>query len=331
MPNSKQNPVKIRILKLLLFPAVIFLLQWLVGTYIRVPLDGEDTNFENIQRLNTYMTRPLDVLYFGDSTVWYCPETDTDKRSIDRMLRSMIPHLKLGCITNAAYQADVYAAYCQYIVSQEKKHKPRLIVIPINMRSFSPQWDRKPQYQFEKKKIILSGGLKHAFYRPLRIFKYKFNTITDEQYWDIPVFKGRQQIGTIKQMRGNKEQLILRYMYPLTVEHRKVKSLIKIAQLLFSHKIKAVFYITPLDYETGENYLPGEFKQQVQQNVRLIQSILKENHQQLLDLSMDLSENHFAWKAKAAPNEHLNQDGRKYVARQLARQINRFMPGKMEK
>lgn len=310
-----------KILKPLLFLGIVFILQWCLGTYVGGPGEGEGVTFENLERLNRLLAHPPDVLYFGDSTIGHSPKSDTNKRPINLLLRYMVPGSRIRGLTHAAYQLDIYAAYCRYIVSLGEKHKPRVIIIPINMRSFSPHWDKRPGYQFEREKVILAGGLLHAFYRPLRILKYKFNKMTPGKYSDTPVFKGDLKIGTVKQMKGIKNQLILRYMYPLTREHRKIKSLIDIVRCLSAHGIKAVFYVTPLDYETGEKHLPGEFKAQVRENIRLVETVLNENNYRLLDLSMDIPGSYFSWERHVAPNEHMNQHGRMYVAKQLARAL----------
>ena len=120
-----------------------------------------------------------DIIYFGDSTIYTLGVGDKDKRTTSEMVEEITPCYSLGSITHAAYQMDIYLEFCRYITRQ--KQHPSFIIIPINMRSFSPEWDRRPQYQFEMEKIILRGGLLKqlllAFYKPLRVFKYNFTTI----------------------------------------------------------------------------------------------------------------------------------------------------------
>jgi len=289
---------------------IIGILQLLLGP------EAPGMTFYNLQLLNKYLERPVDVLIFSDSTDWYTADNDKDKRSISRMLKDLLPHKNVKNISHAAYHLDIYRAFCQYLV--KNKNPPELIIIPLNLRSFSPQWDMEPYYQFEKEKIILDRGVLSAFYKPLRILKVKFNKINREAYLKLPVFKGDEKIGEIRDMKGLKDQFIIKYMYPLSLEHRKIKSLLKIAGLLSSHQIDALFYITPVDYQAGEEYLPGEFIKRVTRNTGIIKDLLAQEHmsKQLLDLSLDLGSDCFAWK-KPSPNEHLNQKGRKYVAEKL--------------
>jgi hypothetical protein len=300
-----------RFVKTLLFFVIIALLQLIIG-----PHAAGDS--EHSKLLKKYLNQPMDVLIFGDSSNWYTAETDTDKRSISRMVKDLIPQYRIKSITHAAYHLGVYAALCEYIVRQ-KKH-PRVIIIPINLRSFSPEWDKEPHYQFAKEKTVLEGGLPLAFYQPLRVLKYKFDTLTRKEYLDTPVFNGHEKIGTIKQMKSKKNQFILKYMYALSRKHRKIKSLGKIPQLLSRHNITTLFYLTPIDRESGELYLPNQFTRRVKKNITLIDSLLKESGRDcyLADLSLSLKSRYFAWQKKGSVNEHLNQEGRRFVAEKLA-------------
>lgn len=306
------------IIKVTLFLLMVGILQWLVGSH------APGMSFYNLELLNKYLAQPVDILIFGDSTDWYSADGDKDKRSISRMLGDMLPGKRVKSISHAAYQLDIYGAFCEYIVRQ--KNRPRCIIIPLNLRSFSPEWDREPHYQFEKEKIILEGGLPRSFYKPLQVIKYRFNPISQAEYWETPVFKRDLEIGKIKDMKGLKNQFLLKYMYSLTGEHRKIKSLVRIARLLSSHGIAVLFYITPVDYQAGERFFPGEFKEQVSRNSTFITELLAGEGMslQLLNLSLELGSDYFAWKIPS-PNEHLNQEGRRFAAEQLLKKIFTFV------
>lgn len=311
------KPKRIFLFKPALLLLIVGLLQLLIGAYF------PEKSFKNLDLLKKYLKHPVDLLYFGDSTIWYTGGKDKDRRSIDRMLRHSLRGYRVKSITHAAYQLEVYAAFCQYIVKQKKEKHPRVIIFPINMRSFSLEWDRNPRYQFEKEKIILEGGVRLVFYKPLRVLKYKFNKINRKEYLSTPVFFGNREKGTIKEMKGIKNQFILRYMYTLTREHRKIKSLETAVELLSRHNIKFLFYITPIDYRSGERHLPGKFTKQLSRNVAFVRSLLREKGHHLLDFSQDLTSDYFAWRRrhKGLPNEHLNQEGRRYVAEKIAEQL----------
>jgi hypothetical protein len=302
--------MKKKIIKLILFFLIVSVLQLLVDRFM------PGMSFDNLVRLDKFLKKSPDILIFGDSTDWYTAEADKDKRSISMMLKKMMPQYSIVTITHPAYHPDVYAAFCQYITRQ--KNQPRIIVIPINMRCFSPEWDMNPHYQFIKERIILEGGLRRIFYKPLRVLNI-FKEVTRKEYLETPVYDGNKKIGQIKHMRGLNGQFLLKYMYSLRETHRKVRSLLKIARLLAKNHIEVIFYLTPIDYQEGERYFPGRFKKQLNHNTGFLGSLLcKES---MLDLSMDLTGDYFAWKKSGSVNEHLNQSGRRYVAEKLAKKL----------
>ncbi|MCX6580823.1 MAG: hypothetical protein NT166_11655 [Candidatus Aminicenantes bacterium] len=327
--------------KIVFFIIVLFFLQSLLTDYL---LKFEDPKLENyvfrfdqFTLLNHYLREKADIIYLGDSSIYAEGKDDSDHRTIAAMLRDMSPQYTLGSVTHAAYHIDIYLEFCKYIVREG--YRPPVIIIPINMRSFSPDWDRRPHYQYEIQKIVLKGGfLKSillAFYKPLRMFKYNFFTISQQEFMDSPVFYGHRQVGVVKDFNNSsyskysdknmKNQLIFAYMYGLSSlqRRRKLDALVETARLLKKNSIKCIFYITPIDWETGEKYLPGEFLKQLQQNTRLIVSLLSAEGVEILDISTALPAQFFYWHLY--PNEHMNQRGRMYVAEQLSSMLKRVL------
>ena len=80
-----------------------------------------------------------------------------------------------------------------------------------------------------------------------------------------------------------------------------------------------MFYITPIDMETGTRHLPEDFPAVVKQNCRLIEQRLRERGGEVIDLSHSLGPGAFSWNEY--PNEHLRQNGRCYVAKRLAQTL----------
>jgi len=319
--------------KILFFIIVLFFLQSLLTDYLLKFEDPKLKNyvfrFEELTQLNRYLREKADIIYLGDSSIYAEGKDDSDHRTIAGMLRDMAPQYSLGSVTHPAYHIDIYLEFCKYITREG--YRPPVIIIPINMRSFSPDWDRRPHYQYEIQKIVLKGGLLKtillAFYKPLRMFKYNFFTIGQKEFMDSPVFYGHRQVGKVKDFNNSsyskysdknmKNQLIFAYMYGLSPfqQHRKLKALVETARLLKKNSIKCIFYITPIDWQTGEKYLPGEFLKQLRQNTRLIVSLLSAEGVEILDISTALPPHFFYWHLY--PNEHMNQRGRMYVAEQL--------------
>ncbi|HSV43669.1 MAG TPA: hypothetical protein VLJ10_03855, partial [Candidatus Bathyarchaeia archaeon] len=149
-------------------------------------------------------------------------------------------------------------------------------------------------------------------------------------YEHTKVFNGNHYVGRVRDFDNAsyaqideekiKKKLIFRYMYLLTPQNRKVQSMLKLAQLLKENGIEAVFYITPVDFQTGLKYLGPDFFKRVSENTHLISSLLNEKSIQLLDLSFSLPSRHFTWHEDSDqlyPNEHLQFLGRMFVVKSL--------------
>ena len=96
-----------------------------------------------------------DVFLFGSSVEKYTNRNDKDKRSISEMIDSLSDKYHVESISGNAYHMDMFLALSKYII--KNLSHPKLIIVPINMRTFSPEWDKRPEYQFEKEKKILNG------------------------------------------------------------------------------------------------------------------------------------------------------------------------------
>ena len=287
-------------------------------------------SFHQLTVLEKAQKEKVDIVYFGDSSDTNYSNEDLDKRSISQMLKETLTNYSMVSISHPAYEADIFLEFCKYMVKQ--KYYPKVVIIPINMRSFSPSWDRNPGWQFEKEKTILENKLLFMFFKTIEAFdknNKRFNEITQSEFENTEVFSGEKAVGIVKDFEKHefrhyseenmKNSILYFYMFSLKNDHRKLKSLAEMAKILLENNIRPVFYITPIDYETGERYFPGEFSERLKNNVETIKSVLEENNFGVLDLSMDLKTNFFAWERY--PNEHLNEKGRKYVTERIEEMI----------
>jgi len=279
-----------------------------------------------------------DIFLFGSSVEEYADSKDKDKRSISKMINSLSNEYHVDNISGNAYQMDMFLELSKYIV--KKLSHPKLIIVPINMRTFSPEWDKRPEYQFEKEKKILNGFtfpefVEYAYRKQIPCLFSKFNPITQKDFENTFVFDGKRKVGKVKDFlieRKNikdmskyiKDGFVFHYMYRLEKEHRKLKSMIELSRILSASHIKVLFYITPVDYSKGEMYFPGRFIKRLKDNIDLINSILIDEGNQVLDLSLSLNSIFFSYEAR--PNEHLNEKGRMYVATKLNENILKLLP-----
>jgi hypothetical protein len=270
-----------------------------------------------------------DIVFFADSVNYTCAPDDRDRRSIAQMIQSHLPNVSIAALDHGSYQSVVYRLFVQELI-RHRALPPRLIV-PINMRSFSTGWQARPEYQFVKLKTLVQHDsfLFRAFYKPLAVFKaFQLIPITESQYESMPVMDGDRIAGPVSAFTGPayatysprflKNKFIYNYMYKLSRHNLFVAPFQDIARLTRNAGTNTVFVILPVDYQTGEKTLGPRFTRRLKYNVDVIKAAMADEHATVLDLSTALPASAFTWRPDLYPNEHLNETGRAYVAKQLA-------------
>lgn len=321
--------------KLAMLLLTLLILQILVGFLYPMEIPPEIVKFREL------LTNEVEILYFGDSTVWHPRGSQT----IPAMLQEYLTDRTVGEISHAAYNLDLYEYYVRGLVDAtvESNYRPALVIIPINLHSFSPEWDRRPEYQFAEEKQVLDYGITVArlFGRPWTIFGGYNSPITTEEYLSTAVYSDTMVVGTVadfEDVLGNsrleekenarfiyyqalpaegltEKMLIYYYMFPLTADHRKVQAMRNIVMLLQQAEIEVLFYITPVDTEVGDVYLGESFRRRFTANKEVILDALAEVGAPVIDLSYALEPFYFS------DTEHLHQEGKRYIAEQLVAQI----------
>lgn len=317
--------------KLLLFMAVIFTAQM---CFYRAAGMGHYSRQRGIlNKVDRQLSNGTRIFYFGDSTVIsICPE-DEDQRSLFDALQEELEDLTLAEVAHAAFSLTQYEPIMKYLARQSRG--PRLIVVPVNIRSFSTQWDLRPDWQFQKEKIFAcyDHPLFRAFYEPLTKFKapsFNLTPITMEDYLGRLVYDGAEVVGKTADFYidyGNppenpdlRRQFIWCYMHSILPEHRKSKSLQEIARTTRETGFKAVFYVSPLDFESGRRLLGQRFETRLEENVAMLSSLLMKEGANILDYSRLLPTSMFC-PPSFCPNEHMTAEGRSILAREIATAI----------
>ncbi|MCA9403642.1 MAG: hypothetical protein KC897_07665 [Candidatus Omnitrophica bacterium] len=320
------------ILRLISFVSLLLILQFIV--YI---IDKPE-NPEGVDLLKKYISDQYTIVGLGDSSVSFAYEKEENQESTYTILEKYLQQDKIGEIVHPAYHVGIYDYYFENIA--RNSHSIRLVVIPINLRSFSPQWDMRPAYQFKKTKTLLryDNLLTSMLFKPLAVFKYFDPKITEDVYENTPVYMGEKRVGRVKDFKienytiaDNKfyrEKFIYHYMYNLTPTHRKLKSIRRILALSRKHNVQVIFYITPIDVETGERLLGKQFREQVLKNATVIKNVISSEKGVVVDLSESLSREYFYWyydrRGAYSPHEHLLYSGREIVAQQIASAIQKM-------
>ena len=315
------------------FAAVLALAQYVYTAAIppRAP--------RQLRLLGEYLRTDTEIIYFGDSTIHHFSEQDRDRRAISQILEDSLDGLKVGKVAAAAYNAEVFEAYVDYLLRNDGD--PDVVILPINVRTFSPEWDQRPEYQFEGEKLYARLCCRTAalmFYRPGRILG-DMRPISPVEYRSTAVHVGAEQVGVVRDFDGPRfrhvspenmrKKLVLRYMGDVDRNHRKLRALKRVVHRLRRADIDPVLYLTPVDQETGEKFLGPAFRRQLATNVAVIQNVAAQAGASVMDLSSALPARAFNWGRYPAdhlyPNEHMKELGRQYVAERLKQEIAKRM------
>lgn len=305
--------------KLLFLIFTIFILQIVISTTFYKSAE--------ITLLNNYLDGKTNILFFGDSSIRHLSQqTGIGGLNLAEMISEKIGQ-NIGNVSYPGYHLDIYAAQMDYIV--RSFNKPKIVIIPLQLRSFSPEWDMRPVNQFEKTTFLLtdSTNLVSYFYKPLAIFRaIETNSVPYETFLQTPVNYGSVELGKVKDFEAVnknksptpeniKNDFIYKYMQDLNTNHRKLESLKKLIELGKKHEIKIMFYISPIDYETGTKIIGSDFQKITESNSEIICSFINQFELPCLNTAFILNSEYFDYPSY--PNEHLNELGRKILAEKI--------------
>jgi hypothetical protein len=281
--------------------------------------------------------KAAEVLYLGDSVLERISWNDGDNRTLDRMLAGRLAGRKrLLCISHSAYHLKVF--YHLLHILKRTRQKPELVIVPINMRSFSPQWDLNPAWQFDEeidvlKKYSKTPGMKiPVLGKPvdsvpltgaekLMEVKYPFTELNRlGEFYDL--IKSNPSMEDEKRQR-KKQIYIFHYLHPLSATHPKLQALPMIMELLRELHIGLLVYVTPINYQGGARFIGEGFIDVLRANIGVARDLIAQftgrDAFRFLDLSEALSSEYFFHPDEAT--EHLNQDGRAQLAEKIANEI----------
>lgn len=307
-------------LKLAVLAALVFPLQAAIGVWsYPYPSSRRDA-------LDAHRAAGVTAVHFGDSVLRHVAAEDRDRRNLHGMLQAALPDERLGSVEGDGSSMEVYLACVQYLARQDRR--PKRLLIPVNLRSFSMEWDPRPEYQARLDRLRLRYGDLAAlgFRKPLSIWKiYPMTPLSREEYLRLPVVAQGRRIASVADLvekdrtapgMGRLEsQFWFRYGYDLAPEHRKLAAMERLVAEARSAGMEPLFYILPLDLAAGERAAGPAFREQATKNLRTI--LHRVTGAPILDLSAAVGSDDFDWAHTGYPNEHLNERGRRKVAREL--------------
>ena len=301
---------------------------------------------ELIELIDLYssLDRAAEVLLLGDSVVERISRYDGDQRTLDRILGELFTgQLRVGCISHTAYNLRIFEALLRAL--GQLPARPKLIILPINLRSFSPQWFHNPVWQLTHEmdsieQFIAKGGKNPMLERESRStyslgwyfvpVKYPASDFTRlGQFLEVIYAKPKRAKpkNEAARLQRKKQIFIFHYLHPLSPTHPLLGNLKRVIELSANLRVALLAYFTPLNYQAGQKIVGEAFLETVNANLALVQEVFAsaagKETKRLVDFSQLLSVEHFFHEEEAS--EHLNQEGRRILAEAIAGEIRNLL------
>jgi hypothetical protein len=243
-------------------------------------------------------------------------------------------------VSGAGYTALVFERYARLVA--RSPHRPRIVILPLNPRSFSSPWFFGEDYWYSRVLRFLpliaeTPSLTWWLSRlPDRIngrdpdavagkpFGDGFKVPAVENYFSLfrpgsPDY-GPPPPGLTEERLAAREHFIENYgLVKTTAGHPMLGAMILAARKFERAGVTPVIYVTPVDLEEGERLLGPLFAARFREGIAVIQRELEREGVAFLDLSGLLGSRFFVDREYAC--EHLNLAGREAVAVKLAEAV----------
>lgn len=286
--------------------------------------------------LKTFNNTPRDVLYLGDSTIKFTGDRDQDRRGIDDFFKQQ-SGLTVCTIASPGFSPLMYALYVRLLTIT--RTRPRLVVMPLNLRSFSESGARRPAATFPLKQIDIRYRVSGQF-DWYQYIQYRF--LGQEERQGVIWSKRSVQYGNLypatnreimdgmridenidyaperELFYGNRLPLGFRYHYMMEIkpDDQLVLKVGETIDFLKALGIPTLVYLTPINCRDGEHYVGTEFTDRVSRNIEVIKNAVRHHGATVIDLSTELPASYFVHKKNVF--EHLNTDGRRFVGEHVA-------------
>lgn len=270
--------------------------------------------------------RPPRVLAFGDSVFLRIASEERLQESLVGMLGARLGD-RIFVVSGSGYHAGMFERFSAVLATLPAH--PSCVIMPVNLRSFSPTWDLNPLYQFRAETDVLSAfaagntdyGLQDgdadadAGNLSVEMVCGGGHSVTLGEFLDL----ARTQPVPESDAWAARLERIFRYHYacPLQRDNRKLRSLVKAVQTLNGLGAAVYCYVTPINYEAGAEYCGALFAAQVRHNISVLQHELTGATESCRDkFRLDDFAFEFGRHAFFTPHnstEHLRLEGREFL------------------
>ena len=260
-----------------------------------------------------------DVLIMGDCEFSKISLEDTDMRNLAEMLKDELGERRAKVL--AMHGMGLRSHYNLLHTQIAMGMIPKILVIMINLDTLTGKQHLLPRSQHEEllRMVYEKAHVDSKEYEEYLEIVHERKKNLQAEFFTTNKFGKRDVPSDAK----SKVYFRVNYLYELDVETEGIQYLKKIIQLARENNIKVIPFVPPVNYELGERIFGADFNKRYAKNVNKIDSIVRENDLELLEMSYSLKQNEFA--QPDTPDETANDAGRKKVAEILCRKIEEVM------
>jgi hypothetical protein len=262
-----------------------------------------------------------ELVYFGDSVVQTAAIGDTDPRLLPDMLAAEVDEPVLR-VSQAATSCEMHAAWLRF--ASRLTPPPRAVIIPVNLRAFSPHWERNPGWVFTDAAAMIDHPL---YARLLSVMEWDWGRPTDDEFRATPVFVGGALVGTIAELDAidagylpTAEVRRSRYLVRFAADIDRSRRLGAFEDLVHeanASRFPVILYLTPIDVDQAREHVDEATYANLEANLEVLRAALRTTRWPSVDLSETVRAQDFDHPI-GDPHEHLKWRARLVVAEALA-------------
>ncbi len=300
--------------------------------------------YSDLVQLETYFNGGApspEILYLGDSVLERISRDDTDHALLGDILKEELSGLgRTECLSRAGCYLTVYRHLLEAVLRM--KHRPRSVIFPVNLRSFSPAWHLNPLWRHDREIEALKRYAADPSGPAAAVTAISEKDVSFEVFDALPVHFPPSPFKTAGEFRrliktkpedpaGRRHRLmnvfLFHYAYRLEEGHPLLEDLKWVAERLPSEGVSVFLYFTPINFEAGNRYLGGPFASSVAKNKQRIAEVLHAAPAavHLNDYSFVFGSEHFFTPDNAT--EHLREGARRKLAAMISFEMRRTSRG----
>lgn len=289
-----------------------------------------------VHLIETYGKSPVpDVLAFGDSVMERISRHDSDRRTLGEMLQDIVPDHWLDVVTRSALNPSLTRGLVEVV---RRLTPPAGMLLPVNLRCFSPQWHLNPAWGFHQEHGIIgawladpeapispvsdvvdAGGLYGEFERTRVAYELsELDTIGAFRQVTAGIPRTPEE-----RLARTREIFVYHYGHAMVPDHPRLADLVATVDTALGVGIRPFVYLTPINVEAAERAAGARLVEIIGSNASLVRRALGPRVE-VADWSQAVSDRHFFHEDIAS--EHLNEAGRKLVATRIGELVGRVLP-----